>query len=210
MNMSHDPLRLAVLISGGGRTLLNLHQRIVEGSLHAVITSVVSSRGDAAGVTRSRDAGLTTVVVERRRMSPDAFQREVTQAIAGVDLVCMAGFLSLWQIPDEFYGKVINIHPALLPEFGGAGMYGRRVHQAVLAAGKKISGCTVHFCDNQYDHGPIILQRTVPVLTTDTPDTLAVRVFEQECVAYPEAIQLFADGHISLDAGTVRINPQAK
>jgi phosphoribosylglycinamide formyltransferase-1 len=208
--MSRDPLRLAVLISGGGRTLLNLHQRIVEGSLRAVITSVVSSRGDAAGVARSRDAGLTTVVVERRQLSPDAFQREVAQAIAGVDLVCMAGFLSLWRIPDEFYGKVINIHPALLPEFGGAGMYGMRVHQAVLAAGKKISGCTVHFCDNLYDHGPIILQRTVPVLAADTSDTLAARVFEQECVAYPEAVQLFVDGRISLDAGTVRITRQAK
>ena len=210
MSMSRDPLRLAVLISGGGRTLLNLHQRIVDGSLRAVITAVVSSRSGAAGVARSRDAGLTTVVVERRRLAPDAFQREVTQAIAGVDLVCMAGFLSLWRIPDEFYGKVINIHPALLPEFGGAGMYGRRVHQAVLAAGKKVSGCTVHFCDNLYDHGPIILQRTVPVLADDTPDTLAARVFEQECVAYPEAVQLFVDGRISLDAGTVRITRQAK
>jgi len=208
--MSRDPLRLAVLISGGGRTLLNLHQRIVDGSLRAVINSVVSSRGDAAGVTRSRDAGLATVVVERRRLFPDEFQREVTQGIAGVDLVCMAGFLSLWRIPDEFYGRVINIHPALLPEFGGAGMYGRRVHEAVLAAGKKISGCTVHFCDNQYDHGPIILQRTVPVVTADSPDTLAARVFEQECLAYPEAIQLFADGRISLDEGRVRITPQAK
>lgn len=210
MSMSRDPLRLAVLISGGGRTLLNLHQRIVDGSLRAVINSVVSSRGDAAGVTRSRDAGLATVVVERRRLFPDEFQREVTQGIAGVDLVCMAGFLSLWRIPDEFYGRVINIHPALLPEFGGAGMYGRRVHEAVLAAGKKISGCTVHFCDNQYDHGPIILQRTVPVVTADSPDTLAARVFEQECLAYPEAIQLFADGRISLDEGRVRITPQAK
>jgi folate-dependent phosphoribosylglycinamide formyltransferase PurN len=89
-------------------------------------------------------------------------------------------------------------------------MYGRRVHQAVLAAGKKVSGCTVHFCDNLYDHGPIILQRTVPVLADDTPDTLAARVFEQECVAYPEAVQLFVDGRISLDAGTVRITRQAK
>ncbi len=207
MSMSRDLLRLAVLISGGGRTMLNLHQRIADGSLHAVITSVVSSRGDVAGVTRSRDAGLTTVVVERRRLSPDAFQGEVTQAIAGVDLVCMAGFLSLWRIPDEFYGKVINIHPALLPEFGGAGMYGRRVHQAVLAAGKKFSGCTVHFCDNLYDHGPIILQRTVPVLAADTPDTLAARVYEQECIAYPEAIQLFVDGRISLESGMVRVRP---
>jgi len=122
----------------------------------------------------------------------------------------MAGFLSLWRIPAEYYGKVINIHPALLPEFGGAGMYGTRVHQAVLAAGKKVSGCTVHFCDNQYDHGPIILQHTVPVLTVDTPETLAARIFEQECVAYPEAIQLFADGRILLDAGSVRIDTQAK
>ncbi len=207
MSMSCDPLRLAVLISGGGRTLLNLHHRIVDGSLRAVITAVVSSRGDAAGVSRSQEAGLRTIVVERRRLTPDAFQREVTQVISGVDLVCMAGFLSLWRVPDEFYGKVINIHPALLPEFGGAGMYGSRVHQAVLAAGKKESGCTVHFCDNFYDHGPIILQRTVPVLAVDTPDTLAARVFEQECIAYPKAIQLFAEGRISLDAGTVRITP---
>src|SRR3989304_5859205 len=119
MSMSRNPLRLAVLISGGGRTLLNLHQRIVDGSLRAIITSVVSPRGDVAGVTRSRDAGLSTVVVERRRLSPAAFQREITQAIAGVDLICMAGFLSLWRIPDEFYGKVINIHPAwkLKPNF---------------------------------------------------------------------------------------------
>jgi len=204
--MSRNPLRLAVLISGGGRTLLNLHHRIVDGSLRAVITSVISSRGDVAGVIRSRDAGLSTLVVERRGLSPDAFQREVTQAIAGVDLICMAGFLSLWRIPDEFYGKVVNIHPALLPEFGGAGMYGRRVHQAVLAAGKKVSGCTVHFCDNEYDHGPIILQRSAPVVAGDTPETLAARVFEQECLAYPEAIQLFADGRIALDAGTVRVN----
>ena len=205
MSLPPDPIRLAVLISGGGRTLLNLHQRIQGGSLHAVVAAVVSSRGDAAGVTRARGAGLPTVVIERRGLTSDAFQRELTQAVAGADLVCMAGFLSLWRIPDEFYGKVINIHPALLPEFGGAGMYGRRVHEAVLAADKTISGCTVHFCDNQYDHGPIILQRTVPVLPDDTADALAGRVFEQECIAYPEAIRLFADGRITLHAGAVRI-----
>lgn len=210
MSLHHDPLRLAVLISGGGRTLLNLHQRIVEGSLRAVIDTVLSSRGDAAGVTRSREAGLNTVVIERRNLMPDAFQHQVTQAVTGVDLVCMAGFLSLWRIPDEFQGKVINIHPALLPEFGGMGMYGRHVHEAVLAAGKKFTGCTVHYCDNQYDHGPIIMQRSVPVLAEDTPDTLAARVFEQECLAYPEAIQLFADGRISLDGPTVRINPKSQ
>ena len=205
MSLPPDPIRLAVLISGGGRTLLNLHQRIEDGSLRAVIATVVSSREDVAGVERSREAGLPTLVIERRGLTSDAFQRELTHAVAGADLVCMAGFLSLWRIPDEFYGKVINIHPALLPQFGGAGMYGRRVHEAVLAAGKTISGCTVHFCDNQYDHGPIILQRTVPVLPDDTADTLAGRVFEQECIAYPEAIRLFADGRVSLHAGVVRI-----
>ena len=220
MSFRHDPLRLAVLISGGGRTLLNLHQAIQDGSLRAVIGTVISSRADAAGVARSRGAGLPTVVIERRALSADVFQREITQAIseprasaraaAGVDLVCMAGFLSLWRIPDDFRGRVINIHPALLPEFGGPGMYGRRVHEAVLAAGKTVSGCTVHFCDNEYDHGPIILQRTVPVLPDDNPDTLAARVFEQECIAYPEAIRLFAEERISLDAGTVRIYPEAK
>jgi formyltetrahydrofolate-dependent phosphoribosylglycinamide formyltransferase len=202
----HGPLRLAVLISGGGRTLLNLQRRIEDGSLRAVIATVVSSREDVAGVERSCEAGLPTLVIERRGLTSDAFQRELTHAVAGADLVCMAGFLSLWRIPDEFYGRVINIHPALLPEFGGAGMYGRRVHEAVLAAGKTISGCTVHFCDNQYDHGPIILQRTVPVLPDDTADTLAGRVFEQECIAYPEAIRLFADGRITLHAGAVRLS----
>ncbi len=205
MKNRRDPLRLAALISGGGRTLLNLHRRIVEGSLRAQIATVVSSRADAAGVARSRDAGLTTLVIERRRLSPEEFQRQVTQAVAGVDLVCMAGFLSLWRIPAEFQGKVINIHPALLPDFGGNGMYGKRVHEAVLAAGKKISGCTVHYCDDHYDHGSIILQRSVPVLDKDTPDTLAARVFEQECIAYPEAIQLIADGRVELDGRTVRV-----
>jgi formyltetrahydrofolate-dependent phosphoribosylglycinamide formyltransferase len=203
--MSSVPLRLAVLISGGGRTLLNLHKHITDGALDARIEVVVSSRADAMGVERSRRTGLNTVVVDRRTLSNGDFQDGVTQAVADVDLVCMAGFLLLWQIPDEFHGRVINIHPALLPDFGGRGLYGRRVHQAVLAAGKKVSGCTVHFCDNQYDHGPIILQRKVSVLPDDTLDTLAARVFEQECIAYPQAVRLFADGRIVLEQNRVRI-----
>ncbi len=174
--------------------MLNLQEQIVDGRLHACIELVVSSRGDAPGVARARELGLPTVVVERRELSADAFQQGITDAVADVDLVCMGGFLSLWGIPDEFHGRVMNIHPALLPEFGGPGMFGRRVHEAVLAAGKKVSGCTVHYCDNQYDHGPIILQREIPVLPDDTPDALAARVFEQECIAYPEAVRLFAGG----------------
>ncbi len=198
MSNATEPLTLAVLISGGGRSLLNLHQRIDEGRLDARISVVVSSRATAPGVKRARAAGLRVVVVDRATLSPSQFQEEITSAVQGVDLVVMAGFLSMWQVPAEFAGRVINIHPALLPDFGGPGMYGSKVHEAVLRNARKESGCTVHFCDNQYDSGPIILQRKVPVLASDTPDTLAARVFEQECEALPQAIQLIAEGRIRL------------
>ena len=176
--------------------MLNLQERIASGSLHAHIDSVISSRSTARGVERARGAGLTVTVVERKTLSPEAFQTGITEAVGTADLVCMAGFLSLWRIPDPFAGRVINIHPALLPNFGGPGMYGLRVHEAVLAAGGNESGCTVHFCDNEYDHGPVILQRKVPVLPDDTPETLAARVFAEECIAYPEAIRLIGQGRV--------------
>ncbi|HNQ23783.1 MAG TPA: phosphoribosylglycinamide formyltransferase [Phycisphaerae bacterium] len=200
-------LRLAVLISGGGRTLLNLHERIRDGSLPARIDVVVCSRRGVAGIERARSAGLPLTVVERRCLSEEEFQQALTAAIGDVDLVCLAGFLSLWRIPPQFAGRVMNIHPALLPDFGGHGMYGQRVHEAVLAAGRTESGCTVHFCDNEYDHGPIILQRRVPVLPTDTPDTLAERVFAEECIAYPEAIRLFATARLRIERRRVVILP---
>lgn len=187
--MAHSPLKLAVLISGGGRTLMNLQEKIEAGSLDGRIEVVVSSRPEVKGVERSKALGLPTRIIPRRDLSADAFQNAVTEAVAGMDLVCMAGFLSLWRIPEEMIGCVVNIHPALLPAFGGHGMYGRRVHEAVLSAGSHESGCTVHFCDNQYDHGPIILQRKIAVRPDDTPDSLAQRVFAEECVAYPEAIR---------------------
>ena len=117
----------------------------------------------------------------------------------------MAGFLQLLRIPDDFSGRVMNIHPAVLPSFGGQGMYGRHVHEAVLEYGAKLSGCTVHFADNDYDHGPVILQRAVEVRDDDTPDSLAERVFEAECEAYPEAIRLFAEGKLHLIGRKVRI-----
>lgn len=205
MMTARPPLRLAVLISGGGRTLLNLQEHIERGDLAAQIDRVVSSRSDAPGVARSRAAGLRVEVVERRGLDADDYQDALTAAVGEVDLVCMAGFLSLWVIPSGYAGRVINIHPALLPAFGGRGMYGHHVHEAVLAAGCRESGCTVHYCDNEYDRGPIILQRRVPVLPGDTPDALAARVFEQECVAYPEAISLIAQGHVRWEDGRVII-----
>jgi phosphoribosylglycinamide formyltransferase 1 len=117
---------------------------------------------------------------------------------AGAEMVCLGGWLSLLRIPEQWIGRVLNIHPALLPKFGGKGMWGHHVHEAVLAAGEKTSGCTVHFVNNEYDAGPIILQRTCPVLADDTPDTLAARVFEEEKRAYPDAIDLVRTGRVRL------------
>ncbi|MCC7203905.1 MAG: phosphoribosylglycinamide formyltransferase [Phycisphaeraceae bacterium] len=192
---SAKPLRLAVLISGGGRTLINLAEQIDAGELAAQIVCVISSRGDAAGVERTRKRGLAVQVVERKSFRGSAEFSGVVWPIvrqSGAELVCLAGFLSLLVIPDDFAGRVINIHPALLPKFGGPGMFGHHVHEAVLAAGEKESGCTVHYCDQSYDTGAIVVQRRCPVLPGDTPDTLAARVFEQECIAYPQAIRKIA------------------
>jgi phosphoribosylglycinamide formyltransferase-1 len=117
----------------------------------------------------------------------------------------MGGFLKRLDIPADYANRVVNIHPGLIPAFCGQGFYGHRVHEAVLEYGAKLSGCTVHFADNQYDHGPVILQKAVPVTSDDTPDTLAARVFEAECEAYPEAIQLIAEGRVVLEGRRVRV-----
>lgn len=195
------PLRLAVLLSGGGRTMQNLADHIATGDLPASIELVIASRDDAYGLERAKKLKLPTEVIGSKQI-PDRTERSkrifARVREAGADLVCLAGYLSLLDIPDDFSSRVVNIHPALLPSFGGPGMYGRRVHEAVLAAGCKVSGCTVHFCDQTYDTGPIITQRTCPVLPDDTPDTLADRVFEQECIAYSEALRDIAAGRIAV------------
>lgn len=186
------PTRLAVLISGGGRTMVNLQQTIERGELAARIVVVISSREDVAGVQRARELGLPVHVVSRKQCADvEEFSDRIFSIIrdAGAELVCLAGFLSLLRIPDDFRGRVLNIHPALLPKFGGKGMYGHHVHEAVIAAGEVESGCTVHHCTNVYDEGQMLVQRRVPVLPGDTADTLAARIFEQECIAYPEAIR---------------------
>lgn len=190
---------LAVLLSGGGHTLQNFIDEIAAGRLDARIRVVVSSRRDAGGVQRAREAGIPCHVVERRRFaSSEEFSAAITEALEpyAVDLVLLAGFLQLYLFPDKYRGRVLNIHPGLLPRYGGRGMYGHYVHEAVLAAGETESGCTVHLADHEYDHGPIVLQRRVPVLPGDTPETLAERVFAAECEAYPEAVRLFAAGKL--------------
>ncbi len=201
-------LRLAVLLSGNGTTLQNLLDRIADDRLRAQIALVISNRHDAYGLERARLAGIPAAVVERADCScRDEFGRRIFDLCrqAQADLVCLAGFLQLLPIPDDFLGRVMNIHPSLIPAFCGKGFYGHRVHEAALQMGVKVSGCTVHFADNVYDHGPIILQRVVPVLDSDTPDSLAARVFEQECEAYPEAIRLFAEGRLRIEGRRVRV-----
>ena len=198
--MINDPVRLAVLISGGGTTLQNFIDRITDGRMKAEIALVISSNPTAGGIERARRAGVPVELIRREdHPSVASFSDAIFGRCRAVsaDLVTLAGFLKLLKIPPDFVGRVMNIHPALLPAFGGKGMYGHRVHEAVLKAGVQVSGCTVHWVDNQYDHGPIILQRTVPMLDGDTPETLAARVFEQEGEAYPEAIRLFATGQLA-------------
>ncbi len=202
--------KIAVLISGGGTTLKNLIERISAGQLHVDISLVISSNPQAGGLKFARDADIPNLVIEQKNFpDQDAFSREIFGRCraAGADLVVMGGFLKRLTIPEDFKNRVINIHPALIPAFCGTGFYGHRVHEAVLEYGVKLSGCTVHFADNQYDHGPVILQKAVPVLDDDTPDALAARVFQAECEAYPEAVQLIAEGRVRIESRRVRILP---
>ena len=187
-----NPLRLGVLISGGGTTLQSLADSIARKELPASIACVIASNPNCKGNQRAEKLRLPLHVITRKDCgSLEAFSERIAHILRhhSVELAVMAGFLSLWNIPDDFAGRVMNIHPALLPKFGGKGMHGHHVHEAVLASGENESGCTVHYADNTYDTGPTILQKKVPVLPQDTPDSLAARVFEQECLAYPEAIR---------------------
>jgi phosphoribosylglycinamide formyltransferase-1 len=195
------PLRLAVLISGSGRTLANISQAIADGELRAEIACVISSRQGVYGIERAQKLGIPTHVVPRKSFASAAdFSDAVYDIIRKhkANFVCLAGFLSLLSIPEDYKHRVLNIHPALLPAFGGPGMFGHHVHEAVLEAGCKVSGCTVHFCDDTYDTGPILVQRTCPVHDDDSADSLADRVFEQECLAYPQALKLIASGRVQI------------
>ena len=181
---AHMRPRLGVLLSGSGRTLQNLLDRIGDGRMHASIAGVVSDRSDAFGLQRALDHGLDA----RCLREPSAIWSWLLEL--DVDLVVLAGYLRLLPIVPEFAGRVLNIHPSLLPKFGGKGMYGEHVHAAVLAAGERESGCTVHLCDEAYDRGRILVQARVPVLPTDSATTLAARVLAAEFEAYPAGIAL--------------------
>lgn len=201
-----NPARIVALLSGGGRTLRNLLAWIEAGDLNASISRAISTRGDAPGNRIATGARIPLTIVPRGGFdSSDEFSDAVIELLdaEGPDLVVCAGFLSKLEVPDRYLGSIVNIHPSLLPLFGGKGYYGDRVHQAALASGMKVSGCTVHFVDNQYDAGPIIAQQCVPVEPTDDVETLAARVFQAECELYPRVVRDVLQGRIWLDDGQV-------
>lgn len=206
--ISNPPVRLAVCVSGGGRSLQNLIDRINDGRLAASVSQVIASRPRIGAIARAEQAGIPVAVVQRSAWPTLAdFSAAVFDPIrrSQADLVVLAGYLSLIEIPPDYEGRVVNIHPSLIPAFCGRGFHGAAVHQAAIDTGVKVSGCTVHFADMTYDTGPIILQRTVPVLDDDNADALAARVFDAECEALPEAIALYAAGRIQVEGRRVRI-----
>jgi phosphoribosylglycinamide formyltransferase-1 len=205
-------LKIACLVSGGGTNLQAIIDNIEAGKLKAEISAVISNVPGSGALERAKKHGLPAFVVNHKDFaSRELFDRELAAIIdrQGATLVCLCGFMRV--LTPDFVGRyenrVINIHPALLPDFGGKGFYGHRVHEAVLAAGRTVSGCTVHFVDREVDHGPIILQRTVPVLVDDTPETLAERVLHEEHQAYSQAIELFAQNRLKLKDKKILIKP---
>jgi phosphoribosylglycinamide formyltransferase-1 len=205
-------LPVAVLISGGGTTLRNLLEKIDAGQLDIDVRLVISSSTVAKGLDFATRANIPTRVIRPRDFSDTpAFSEEIFAACRSkqVELVVLGGFLKQLTVPDDYVNRVTNIHPALIPSFCGKGYYGTHVHQAALDYGVKVSGCTVHFVDNEYDHGPIIYQAVVEVRPDDDAHQLAARVFEAECEAYPKVLQWYAEGRIKVEGRRVRIEQHA-
>jgi phosphoribosylglycinamide formyltransferase-1 len=205
---AHAPLRVAVLLSGEGTSLENLFEQIESGALNAQIVAVISSKRNAGGLERARRRGVPALAVPRNQYPDsgnfnDAIHAELDRH--EVDLVACLGFLSPFETRGKFDGRAINVHPALIPAFCGKGFYGQRVHEAVLASGATTTGATVHFVDDEYDSGPIILQEEVAVRADDTAARLAERVQAVERHLVPKAIQLFADNQLVIEAQKVRI-----
>jgi len=206
---SNIRISLAVLISGTGRTLKNLLERIEAGTLAADVRLVIASTPQAKGLQFAEQAGIPIQIVERKNHdSRDTFSQAIFNHCdeADIDYVVLAGYIKLLAIPETYKNRVLNIHPSLVPAFSGKGYFGDYVHQAVLQYGAKVTGCTVHFVDNEYDHGPVVLQKVIEVLDTDTVTSLNDRVFEIERVAYPEAIQLLAEGKIRVEGRIVHVD----
>jgi len=202
------PLRIAVLLSGEGTSLENLLERIDAGEVPGRVVVVAASKEGAGGLVRASRRGIPAAAVPRKQFRDskafnDALHAELERHEP--DLVLLLGFLSPFELRGRYEGRALNVHPALIPAFSGLGFFEQRVHEAVIAAGVKLSGATVHFVDEEYDHGPIVLQRAVPVLDDDTPESLAARVQALERELVPEAVRLFAAGRLEIRGRRVHI-----
>ncbi|CUT04799.1 phosphoribosylglycinamide formyltransferase-1 [Candidatus Chrysopegis kryptomonas] len=206
-------MNIAVFASGRGSNLMAILNAIKEGKLNAKISLVISNNSNAGALEIARANGIDALHISRKQFSSD---EEYVQKILNelksrnVELIVLAGYMK--KIPSEiikeYPNKILNIHPALLPAFGGQGMYGLNVHKAVIESGVKITGVTVHIVDEEYDHGPIVMQRAVEVRDDDTPETLAERVLKVEHEIYPQAIKLFVEGKIKVSGRKVIIKDE--
>jgi len=205
-----SPLSLGVLISGSGTNLQAIIDAIEHGELKAVIQIVISNRADAYGLTRAQNHGLPTVVIPHQNFpSRETFEAEVIRELQahGAELVVLAGFMRLLSpfFIRAFSQCIMNIHPALLPAFPGT-----HAQRQALERGVRIAGATVHFVDEEVDHGPIIAQATVPVYPDDTEESLSARILAQEHRIYPQAIQLFAEGRLEIRGHTVIVHNESR
>ena len=202
-------LRIAVLLSGRGTTFERFVAERDAGRLDVEFTAVVSSKPEAQGLERARRHGIPGHVVSRKEYRDERAFNDALHAVLAAnppELLVLAGFLSKIELRG-YNGRAMNTHPALIPAFCGKGFYGERVHRAVLEYGAKVTGATIHYCDEQYDTGPVILQRAIDVLEDDTPATLAERVAAVEHELYPKAVQLHAQGRLVIEGRRVRIRP---
>jgi len=189
-------LRIAVFASGGGTNLQALIDAVDAGKIKGIICAVISNNSGAYALERARAAQIPAYHISSKKFPEPSELMKALDTVFGthaINLIVLAGYMKLLpiEIIRRFRGRIINIHPALLPKYGGRGMYGLNVHKAVLESGDKISGATVHLVDEVYDHGPILIQRTVPVMAGDTPETLAARVLDVEHRILPEAVSMF-------------------
>ena len=202
--MPVSKLALGVLASHGGTNLQAIIDSCRSGAADAEVRVVISNNSRSLALERARRANIPASHLSGgTHPAPDLLDEAITETLHrhGVQVVALAGYMKMLgpRTLDAYRNRILNVHPALLPKFGGRGMYGERVHEAVLASGDRVSGVTVHLVDEEYDHGPVVAQTQVPVLPDDTPDTLAARVLEQEHILYPETIQRIATGEVDLD-----------
>jgi len=207
-------IKIVVLASGRGTNLQAIIDACERGEINGKVIAVISDRKDAFALQRARKHGIKDIFLNPKGLKRDEYDEKLLELLDNLqpDLIVLAGYMRILspKVVRKYYGKIINIHPALLPSFGGKGYYGERVHRAVLEYGCKVSGCTVHFVDEEVDHGPIIVQRCVPVMEDDTPETLAERILIEEHKALVYAVKLFAEGRLRIEGRRVRILPEGE